>query len=125
MLQTVFHDRVNILRRTDSDSASRDAFNNPVYGSPESWDPVYEDISLRLSFSGKDLKVSSTGELIKPQGTGYCNRDVILSSMDRIIIVSSPGAPAGTEYVINSVWASYRMNGVVDHYEFSYTLPIV
>ena len=125
MLCNLFHDVVNITRRVDSSVASRDALNNPVYGAPDTWDIVYEEINIRLSFSGKDMKVSSTGELIKPQGTGYCSKALTLRPMDRIIIVSSLGAPTGTEYVIESVWASYIMNGVVDHYEFSYTLPIV
>jgi hypothetical protein len=124
MLSNLFHDTVNILRRIDTSSASRDAFNNPVYGDPTTWNIVYTNLKLRLAFSGKGMKISSTGEILKPQGQGYCSKYINIRPEDRIIIVSSPGVAVGTEYVVESVWSSYLMNNVVDHFEFSFNLPI-
>lgn len=124
MIPAIFTDVVNIKRRASTSTASRDTFNNFVYGDPTTWPVVYAGINVRLAWSGKQMKVSNTGELIYPTGTLYFPKIYILLPEDRIVNLSSPGIVSGIEYVIEAVYPAYLMHGVVDHYEGSVHLPI-
>ena len=124
MIQSIYTDKVNILRRESYLIASRDSINNPVYGTPTSWNVVYSNIYIKIGYSGKQMKVSTTGELIYPSCTGYYSTQYILQPEDRIIIVDSVGIPPGIEYVVESVYPSYLMFGILDHYQFEAHLPI-
>ena len=124
MINAIFKDIVNIKRRPATTTASRDSFNNPVYGDPTTWPVVLAGIPIRLAWSGKQMKVSSTGELIYPSGTLYYSRNYILMPEDRIVTVQTPGVPIGIEYVIEAIYPSYILHGVVDHYEGAVHLPI-
>ena len=123
MIASIFSDVVSIRRR--SSNPSLDVLNNPVYGEESTWPYAYQNIRCRLAYSGKQMKISSTGELIFPQGQGYVSKDIILKPMDRIFIVKSAGISSNIEYVCEAVWPAYLMSNVLDHYEFSFALPIV
>ena len=122
MLANIFADTVNVLRRTSTPSV--DVLNNPNYGDPTTWNKVYSNIKVRLAYSGKMMTIKNTGEMIYPQGTGYAAKNIALQPMDRIVIVNSPGVPKGIEYFVEAVYPSYIMNGVVDHVEFAFHLPV-
>ncbi len=122
MITAFYQDTVNILRRDEN--ASLDDLNNPNYGDPTTWPVVYKNIKVRLAWSGKRIQISSTGELIYPSGTLYYSKNYTLKPMDRILTVSTPGIPAGIEYVIEAIYPSFILNGVVDHMEGNVHLPI-
>jgi len=124
MIPAILKDLVNILRRIDPTTASRDVLNNPVYNDPTTWPVVYRNIYVRIAWSGKAMKISSTGELIYPTGIMYYPKNLTLQPMDRIVTVSTPGIPTGIEYTIEAVYPSFILHGVVDHYEASLHLPI-
>lgn len=124
MINGIFSDTVNASRRVSSTSASRDQFNNPIYGDPTTWPLIYTNIKVRLAWSGKQIRYSNTGELIYPSGTMYYSKFLTLKPEDRIITVVSPGIPTGIEYIIEAVYPSYILHGVVDHYEANVRLPI-
>ena len=107
-------DKINVLRRTDISTASRDAFNNPVYGDPTDWTPVYSNILVRLAYDNKGIRFAPTGELIAPSATMfYDSSKYTLAAMDHIYIVDSPGWPTGTEYVVDAVYTDFYTHGVV------------
>jgi len=124
MINAIFTDIVNVKRRISSTTASRDTFNNPVYGDPTTWPIVLAGIRVRLAWSGKQMKVSNTGELIYPAGTLYYPKTFTLMPEDRIVTLNSAGEPNGIEYVVEAIYPAYIMHGVVDHYEGSVHLPI-
>ena len=122
MLQGLFSDIVNVRRRPSN--PTRDVLNNPNYGDPTTWPYAYQNIHVRLAWSGKSMKISSTGELIFQQGTLYFSKDLDLRPEDRIITVASDGVTKGIEYMITTTYPSYYMNGKVDHFEGNVVLPI-
>jgi hypothetical protein len=124
MINSIFTDLVNIRRRTSYTSASRDSFNNPIYGDPTTWPIVYTNISVRLAWSGKQMKVSNSGELIFPQGTIYIPKNITLLPEDRIITVTNPANMTGIEYVLTAIYPSYLLNTIIDHFEGNLSLPI-
>ena len=125
MVPVTFHDLVSVKRRVDVSSASRDLLGNYIYGDPSTWNYVYQNIPVRLAWSGKQLRVSSTGESIHPEGIGYCSTSIILQPEDRLVTVFSTGVPVGIEYIITACWPSYLGNLLLDHYEFSLSLPLI
>ena len=118
----IFQDTVNVLRRDSS--ASVDALNNPNYGAPTSWPAVYTGIKIRIAYSGKQIQIKSTGELVYPTASIYYSTAYTLKPMDRIITVSSPGNISGIEYVIESIYPAMLMSNVVSHMEGNIHLPI-
>ena len=132
MIAGIFTDQIDVRRRAqwDSSSLSRDSLNNPVYGEVNTdYQLVYENINVRMQFSGKSMVFVATGELIKPSGILYYPPDIVLLPQDRIITKSAPGYPSATypsgiEYVVESFVPAFLINGVVDHYEATINLPI-
>jgi hypothetical protein len=70
------------------------------------------------------MQIKNTGELIYPTGQMYYPKTITLQPMDRVIITNSAGVTKGIEYVIEAVYPSYIMSGIVDHYEANFHLPI-
>jgi len=124
MIPTAFTDVVHVTRRADSLTASRDALNNPAYGSPETWSYVYTNIKVRIAFSGKGIGFNEKGELVKPSGTLYFDKDLDIRHMDRIITVNCPGYAEGIEYVVTEVVPSFYGHGILSHKEGHVDLPI-
>lgn len=130
MTANFFTDVIDVRRRTqwDSSSLSRDSLNMPVYGEVNTdYQLVYENVNVRMQFSGKTMVFVATGELIKPSGVLYYPTTITLLPQDRIITKSAPGYPAATtgiEYVIESFIPAFLINGVVDHGEAVINLPI-
>lgn len=122
MINSICTDTVNVLRRATNPSV--DVLNNPSYGDPTDWPVVYQNIKIRLAFSGKQIKISSTGELVYPTATAYIPKNYTFKPMDRIVTVKSPGIQPGIEYVVEAVYPAYILNGVVDHYEANIHLPV-
>ena len=125
MLPAIFHDVVGIKRRIATTSASRDILGNPVYGDPSTWTFVYNNVNVRLAWSGKQLQISSTGELVYPTGTLYLPTSIVVQPEDRLVTVTGYGVPVGIEYIIESVVPSYYGNTLIDHYEAQVHLPII
>ena len=118
MLQSIFNSTVTVKRRTDSSIASRDIFNNPVYGAPTaSWQTIYTDMPCRLAFSSKPIQFAPTGERVTPNGVAYIPQNYTIYHEDRII------TSGGTEYVVTSIVPAYLNNNVIDHYEAIVELP--
>ena len=125
MTPNVYIDQINILRRADSSSASRDSLNNPVYNDPTTWSAVYSNIKARLMWSGKSMVFAATGEIIKPQGICYIPANIIVKPQDRIVTVVTRGYPTGIEYVVTEIIEGYSMmNGPVSFQELKLALPI-
>jgi len=117
---------INVLRRANSFTASRDSLNNPVYGDPTDWIPVYTNIKVRLSYDGKSLRYAPTGELIQPQADMmYDSSQYTMMAQDHIVIVSSPGWPVGTEYVCSAVYSSFYDQGITAFGMCKILLPII
>ncbi|MHB8483862.1 MAG: hypothetical protein ACYDBV_14210 [Nitrospiria bacterium] len=124
MVPSVYTDLVNVLRRKTTSSASRDTFNNPVYGTPQNWPVVYTNAKVRVSLSGKKIKWDGTGNLIQFEGVLYYSKAYTIQPDDRIVIQSAPGQPTGIEYVVDGVWPVFNMLGVVDHFQGNLRLPL-
>ena len=122
MIAAILTDQVNITRRTSA--PSYDSLNNPIYGSPDTWPLVYQNIKIRLAWQGKSMTIKNTGELIYPSATIYLPKNISLLPEDRIITVICPGVATGIEYVLEAFWPAYILHGVVDHNEGSLHLPI-
>lgn len=122
-IPSIFTDVVNVSRRADSDTASRDALGNPVYGTPSGWSWVYTLIKVRISFTGRAIAFNEKGELIRPSGTLYVPKGYTLKPMDRIITVNCPGYAKGIEYVVDEIHPVMLMHGIVDHYQGTILLP--
>jgi len=122
MIPAILSDTVDVLRRADSPAV--DVLNNPNYGDPSSWNSVYTGIKVRLAWSGKGMQIKNTGELIYPTGVGYIPKQYTIKPMDRIITKKTPGNTIGIEYVVEAVYPSYILHGVVDHYEINLHLPL-
>lgn len=108
---------VDIRRRK---STGRDALNNPTYGSPTSgagWSTVYQNVSVRLAFSGKDVRFAPEGERILPTGVMYYNAGPDIKSEDRVLTED------GIEYNVIGVTIGYSFGKVIDHYEAVLQLP--
>lgn len=117
---------INVLRRASYTTASRDSLNNPIYGDPENWTPVYTNIKVRLSYDGKSLRYAPTGELINPQADlMYDYTQYQLFNQDHIVIVSSPGWPIGTEYVVTNVTTTFYDSGIPGMGLAKIILPII
>jgi hypothetical protein len=109
--------KVNVMRRL---SQGRDSLNNPVYGTPTSgdgWNLIYQNLSVRLAFSSRDVRFSPEGERILPNGIMYYNDHVELKDEDRVI------TSTGIEYVVIGVTIGYIYAGKVDHHEATLALP--
>ncbi len=122
MIAAILTDTVNVTRRTTN--PSYDALNNPVYGSPDTWPLAYQNVRVRLAWTGKAMEIKNTGELIYPTATIYLPKNISVLAEDRIITISCPGVAKGIEYVVEAVWPAYIMHGVVDHFEGSIHLPL-
>jgi hypothetical protein len=117
---------VNVLRRANYLTVSRNALNDPSYGSPETWNVVYYNMNCRLSFSNKDVRYAPTGELIAPTAELIYDPSVYtLYSQDHIVIQKSPGWPVGVEYSVDSVYISFYEQGIPNHGMCRIRLPIV
>ena len=124
MIAGIFSDVINVRRRQLYTTASRDAFNNPYFGDPTTWPLVYSSIKVRLAWSGKQMKVSNTGELIYPTGIIYVPSSILLQPQDRIITITNPANMTGIEYVLEAIYPSYLLHNKKDHFEGSLHLPI-
>src|SRR5271169_2009196 len=101
MLPLILTELVNVLRRQNTQSASKDQFNNPSYGAPTTWASAYTGINVRVSLSGKKIKWAGTGELIYPEGIFYIPTQYTIKPQDRIVIVTSQqGLTTGVEYIV-------------------------
>ena len=105
---------INVFRRTSYTTASRDSFNNPVYGeTPSGWNQVYTNMKCRISYSAKDTRYAPTGELVVPTAELiYDPSAYTLQAQDHVVITQSPGWPVGTEYDIDSVYTSFYEQGI-------------
>jgi hypothetical protein len=122
MIDFLFNESVIVKRRpglgSSSGQASRDSFNNPVYGAPTAgWTTVYSTMKCKLAFSGTPIEFAPTGERVKPQGVMYFSSDNILQHEDRIITSN------GIEYVVTSLQYAYMTPQVIDHTEATIELP--
>ncbi len=138
MISVIFTDIVDIYRRPDYSVASHDAssntvfttisrdiFNNPVYGSAISgYEMVYEDIKVRIQWSGKTTGFKDTGDLIYPTGEMYIPNNIQILPQDKIYTVACPGYPSGIQYSVKGVVAGFIINGVVDFYLADIALPV-
>jgi hypothetical protein len=80
----------------------------------------------RISYAAKDIRYAPTGELVIPEAELiYDPINYSLQVQDHIIIVTSPGWPIGTEYVITSVVSSFLDMGLVNHVMCKIRLPII
>ena len=127
MIPAVYTDVVNVTRRAAQSTVARDVLNNPSFGTPSLWGQangyVYQNIKVRIAFSGKPLAFTPKGELVKPQATLYFDKKYTILPMDRIITVNCPGYAAGIEYVVTEVYPSMYGHGIVDHMEGKVELP--
>lgn len=125
MLPLILTENVNVLRRANSTTASRDSFNNPVYGTPTTWNAFYSNIKVRVSLTGKRIKWGETGEMIHPQGILYFSTQYTILPEDRLVILSSAqGITTGVEYIVTAVWpATLLPAGNPDHFQAEIQLP--
>ena len=101
-------------------SQGRDSLGNPIYGTPtqgDGWTNVYEDMPVRLAFTGKDVRFAPEGERILPTGIMYFNSQYELRMEDRVL------TPDGIEYNVIGITKAFLMAGVIDHYEAVLQLP--
>jgi hypothetical protein len=122
MIDFLFNENVIVKRRpslgSGSGQASRDSFNNPIYGAPTAgWTTVYSAMPCKLAFSGTPIEFSPTGERVKPSGVLYFSSDNVLQHEDRIITSN------GIEYVVTSLQYAYMTPNVIDHSEATVELP--
>jgi len=118
MINYIYNTSVIVKRRLDVSVASRDSFNNPVYGAPtSSWNTVYSSVPCRLAFSADSIEFSPTGERIKPSGTLYFGTEYTLRQEDRIITTN------GIEYVVTSLQAAMATPFLQSHWEATVELP--
>ena len=118
MLPAIYNLKVTVKRRTDISVASRDIFNDPIYGTPTvGWNTVYTNMPARLAFSAKPLQFAPTAERVTPNGVMYIPNNYQIFHEDRVL------TPDGIEYVVVSVVAGYLNNTVLDHYELEVALP--
>jgi hypothetical protein len=120
MIPSLLNISVTVKRRTAYGSVTRDALNNPVYGTPTSgagWTTAYTAMPVRLAFSQKKVDYTLTGERVLPSGIMYYGKDFTILAEDRVI------TPDGIEYVVLGVVPGYVMGAVVDHYEAQIALP--
>lgn len=118
MLPAVFNSKVQVKRRLGIAVASRDSFNNPIYGAPTTtWNTIYTNMPARLAFSAKPLQFAPTAERITPNGIIYIPANYQIYHEDRIITSD------GVEYVVVSVVSGYLNNNVLDHFELKVELP--
>ena len=118
MLQSIFNLKVTVKRRLGIDVASRDSFNNPIYGAPTAtWITAYTNMPARLAFNAKPLQFAPIAERPTPNGVIYIPKEYTIYHEDRIL------TPDGIEYVVTSVAAGYINNTVLDHYELEVALP--
>ncbi len=120
MIPAIYSDILQeVKRRTDWLTASRDIFNNPVYGAPISgWNTIYSNIGVRLAFTGKEMFFAATGERVIPAGIMYYPPTMILYPEDRILTSD------GIEYVVTGIVPAYVANGILDHWEAKLELPV-
>jgi hypothetical protein len=118
---------IQVQRRTSYTIASRDIFNDPIYGeTPGGWNTIYTNMQCRISYNSKDVRYAPTGELVVPTAELiYDPANYTLQSQDHVIIVTSPGWPVGTEYVISECYSSYYEMGIVNHTLCKIKLPII
>lgn len=117
---------INVLRRPNYTTASRNQLNDPIYGDSTTWIPVYSNIKVKLAYDGKGIKYAPTGELIQPTATlMYDSSQYTLQAQDHIYIVQSPGWPVGTEYVVDAVVSAFYDQGITNHAIAKILLPIV
>ncbi len=120
MILALLDEVVTVKRRNTVASASRDSFNNPVYGAPTSgagWYTAYTNMPIRFAFSKKDVEFAPTGERIKPNGVAYSTIDYTIFHEDRFITSN------GVEYVVTGVSKGYLTGNVLDHMEYTVELP--
>jgi hypothetical protein len=118
MINFLLNENVLVKRRKDISVASRDDFNNPIYGAPtSSWTTVYASMPCRLAFSGTPIEFAMIGERIKPQGAMYAPVEFVCQQEDRVL------TGGGIEYVITSVQKAYMTSNVLSHYEYTLELP--
>jgi hypothetical protein len=117
MIPAIYNTTVDVRRRIDVTSASRDILNNPIYGDPAAWGIVYTAMPARLAFSSKDLQFASTGERITPSGIMYYQVTFTLFPQDRVI------TQQGVEYVVADITTGYLNNVILDHYTCKLLLP--
>ncbi len=117
MQNSLLNEAVDVYRRV---SASRDALNNPVYGTPITgvgWNLIYSAMPCRLAFTDKRIEFAHGGERVKPYGTLYFSEDFALLQEDRIITTDN------IQYVVTSIRIAYKTGSIVDHYEGIVELP--
>jgi hypothetical protein len=124
MMNVLYTDIVNVLRRNNT-TASRDSLNNPAYGNPVNWNPVYMGIKVRILWSNKELIFEATGEIVRHSGLIYVPPQYSLLPEDRILTVNTPGNLNGVEYVLHAITPAFMpIAGKVDHYEGNLEIPI-
>lgn len=117
MQTSLLNENVDVYRRA---ATSRDALNNPVYGSPiagAGWNIAYSAMPCRLAFTDKRIEFAGGGERVKPYGTLYFSADYTVVQEDRII------TPDNIQYVVTSIRIAYKTGSIVDHYEGICELP--
>jgi hypothetical protein len=123
MIRSIFIDIVKIKRREATDTASRDALNNPVYGNPVDgpWSTIYEDMPCKLAFSSKEMVFVSTGERITPGGIMYVPPEYKIYQNDRVIYKNSDCKEI--QWIISDVAPGYQGGKVLSHWECKLLLP--
>ncbi len=117
MIQAIFNTTATIKRRKSYLIASRDVFNNPIYGAPTAtWDTIYTDMPARFAFHASPLQFAPIAERVTPAGVVYIPPEYIVYHEDRVLV-------DGVEYVVVSVNTGYINNTVIDHYELEVELP--
>ena len=125
LLPNIATDVVNVTRRENTLTASRDSLNNPSYGNPSDWLFVYTNIKVRITFSGKSIAFDAKGELITPSGQVYFDKQYDIRAMDRFVTVDCPGLASGIEYVITEVFPVFYGHGIISHYVAKIELPVL
>jgi hypothetical protein len=126
MPPALFSQSVNVFRRTST--PSRDALNNPVYGTPTSgagWSQIYTSMPCKLAFSSKAIQFAQTGERPEPSGIMYFGSAYSLLEEDRVVTVTGlPTSSSTIEYVVVGIVPAYSTPNTVDHYEAVLSLPV-
>jgi hypothetical protein len=127
MLHWFYNTTVTVKRRANATPlsgasgaitvASRDIFNNPVYGAPATWTAVYSAMPCRLAFKDRGVQFAPTGERIQPTGTLYYPAEYNLYQEDRIVTAD------GIEYVLTGINDAYLTPTTLSHHEGELSLP--
>jgi len=120
MIQNVFNTTVTVKRRLSIGAASRDALNNPIYGTPTSgagWSTAYSNVPARLALSSKPIDFAKIGERITPSGVVYIPPEYTIQPEDRVLTVD------GIEYTVISVVPGYFQGTTLSHWELLIALP--